>query len=394
MRDVIVVGAGPAGNNTAFNLADRGYDVVVVDLTGRIGDKLCTGIVGRECLARFPIDPGLVHRDVKGAVVAAPGGEAVRLARQDVQAHVVDRVSYVDSLAEKARSAGAEYLLGHRATEVVPEDRGWRVQTVNGSGGLALKARALVLASGFGSDLTGRVGLGRVGDFATGVQAEVMAPGVEDIHVYFGQRVAPGFFAWMVPTSGGRALVGLLCRRRGLGHLQKLVLRLQMEGRVTKVTRAPARWGVPLRPLGRTFGDGVLAVGDSAGQLKPTTGGGIYYALLASEIAAGALHRAFTRGDLSADRLSAYEREWKDLLAREMDVGYSARRMFEVLKDWQINLLMHMFASDRVFEELADLQSLSFDWHSGVIARLMDHPMLNRALTFINPVLATLAPRS
>ncbi len=394
MRDVIVVGAGPAGNNTAFNLADRGYDVVVVDLTRRIGDKLCTGIVGRECLARFPIDPGLVHRDVKGAVVAAPGGEAVRLGRQEVQAHVVDRVSYVDSLAEKARNAGAEYLLGHRATEVVSEDQGWRVQTVNGSGGCTLKARALVLASGFGSDLTGRVGLGRVGDFATGVQAEVMAPGVEDIHVYFGQRVAPGFFAWMVPTSGGRALVGLLCRRRGLGHLQKLVLRLQMQGKVTLVTRAPARWGVPLRPLARTFGDGVLAVGDSAGQLKPTTGGGIYYALLASEIAAGTLHRAFTRGDLSSNRLSAYEREWKDLLAHEMDVGYSARRMFEVLKDWQINLLMHMFASDRVFEELADLQSLSFDWHSGVIARLMDHPMLNRAITFINPVLTTLAPRS
>ncbi len=394
MRDVIVVGAGPAGNNTAFNLADRGYDVVVVDLTRRIGDKLCTGIVGRECLARFPIDPKLVHRDVKTAVVAAPGGEVVRLGRQDVQAHVVDRVSYVDSLAEKARNAGAEYLLGHRATEVVRDDQGWRVETVNGSGGRTLKARALVLASGFGSDLTGRVGLGRVGDFATGVQAEVMAPGVEDIHVYFGQRVAPGFFAWMVPTSGGRALVGLLCRRRGLGHLQKLVLRLQMEGKVTRVTRAPARWGVPLRPLARTFGDGLLAVGDSAGQLKPTTGGGIYYALLASEIAAGTLHGAFALGDLSSDRLSAYEREWKDLLGHEMDVGYSARRMFEVLKDWQINLLMHMFASGRVFEELADLQSLSFDWHSGVIARLMDHPMLNRALTFMNPVLATLAPRS
>ena len=394
MRDVIVVGAGPAGNNTAFNLASQGYDVVVVDLTKRVGDKLCTGIVGRECLARFPIDPGLVFRDAKQAMVAAPGGEVVSLGRQDVQAHVVDRVSYVESLAEKARNAGAEYLLGHRATELAPEGRGWTVRTVNGSGGRTLKARALVLASGFGSDLTGRVGLGRVGDFVTGVQAEVMAPEVEDIHVYFGQGVAPGFFAWMVPTSGGRALVGLLCRRRGLVHLQKLVLRLQVEGKVTRVTRAPARWGVPLRPLERTFGDRLLAVGDSAGQLKPTTGGGIYYALLASEIAAGTLHRAFKRGDLSSNRLSSYERQWKGLLAHEMDVGYSARRMFEVLKDWQINLLMRMFANDGIFQELADHQSLSFDWHSGVIARLMDHPMLNRALTFINPVLATLASRS
>ena len=115
------------------------------------------------------------------------------------------------------------------------------VQVANGSGPRTLKARALVLASGFGSDLTGQLGLGRAGDFVTGVQAEVMAPGIEDVHVYFGQGVAPGFFAWMTPTFGGRALVGLLCRKRGLGHLDKLILRLQTEGKVTEVTRPPAK---------------------------------------------------------------------------------------------------------------------------------------------------------
>lgn len=394
MRDVIVVGAGPAGNNTAFNLASRGYDVAVVDSRYRIGDKLCTGIVGRECVARFPIDPALVFRDARRAKVVLPRGEAVSFDRQDVQAHVVDRVSYVASFADKARNAGATYLLGHRATELVPDRHGWTVQVANGSGPRTLKARALVLASGFGSDLTGQLGLGRAGDFVTGVQAEVMAPGIEDVHVYFGQGVAPGFFAWMTPTFGGRALVGLLCRKRGLGHLDKLILRLQTEGKVTEVTRPPAKWGVPLRPLGRTFGDRLLVVGDTAGQLKPTTGGGIYYALLASEIAAGALDEAFKEGDLSSNRLSSYEQKWKALLAHEMEVGYSARRLFEVLKDCQINFLMHAITSNGIYKELADLQSLSFDWHSGVIARLMSHPMLSRALTFINPVLATLAPRS
>ena len=394
MRDVIVVGAGPAGNNTAFNLASQGYDVAVVDSRQRIGDKLCTGIVGRECIARFPIDPALVFRDARQARVVAPGGEAVSLGRQDVQAHIVDRVAYVESFAQKARDAGATYLLGHRATELVPERHGWTVQVANGSGPHTLKAKALVLASGFGSDLTGQLGLGRVGDFVTGVQAEVMAPGVEDIHVYFGQGVAPGFFAWMAPTFGGRALVGLLCRRRSVTHLQKLVLRLQTEGTVTGVTKPPAKWGVPLRPLSRTFGDRLLVVGDTAGQLKPTTGGGIYFALLASEIAASTLHEAFTEGDLSSRRLSGYEGRWKALLSHEMEVGYSARRMFELLKDCQINFLMHAFTSNGIFKELVDIQSLSFDWHSGVISRLMNHPMLSRALTFINPMLATLAPRS
>ena len=49
MEDVIVIGAGPAGNNTALRLASLGYGVTVVDWRKRIGDKLCTGIVGAEC---------------------------------------------------------------------------------------------------------------------------------------------------------------------------------------------------------------------------------------------------------------------------------------------------------------------------------------------------------
>ena len=394
MRDVIVVGAGPAGNNAALNLSGQGYDVTVVDWRHRIGDKLCTGIVGRECTKRFPIDASLIHRDAREARIVSPGGEAVSFERQDVQAHVVDRVAYVASFADRARRAGADYMLGYRATEVAPYDDGWRVQVVNGGEPRTLEARALIVASGFGSELTSQLDMGRVGDYVTGVQAEVMAPGLDQVNVYFGQGVAPGFFAWLVPTWGGRALVGLLCRQQGMVHLDNLVHRLQMEGKVTDVVTPPAKWGVPLRPLPRTFGDGVLVVGDTAGQLKPTTGGGIYYALLASEIAADALHEAFSKGDLSATQLSGYQRAWKALLSHEMEVGYSARRLFELLKDCQINFLMHAITSNGIYKELVDLQSLSFDWHSGVISKVMNHPMLGKALTFINPVLATLASRS
>jgi flavin-dependent dehydrogenase len=365
-----------------------------VDSRRRIGDKLCTGIVGHECTRRFPLDRSLIFRDAQQARIVSPKGEAVTLGGREVQAHVVDRVAYVASFSDRAREAGASYLLGYRATEVSLGSDGAAVQVAGDDEVRTLRGRALVLATGFGSELAGRLQLGRVGDFVTGVQAEVLAPSVDEIHVYFGQGVAPGFFAWLVPTSKGKALVGLLSRRRGLEHLANLVLRLQVEGKVEGMTRPPAKWGVPLRPLKRTFGERLVVVGDAAGQLKPTTGGGIYYALLASEVAAEALDWAFRRGDLSGGQLSSYEREWKALLSRELEVGYSARRLFELLKDCQIDFLVHAIASNGVHQELADLDSLSFDWHSDVIARLMGHPMLGKALSFINPMLATLASHS
>ena len=84
MYDVIVVSAGSAGNNVAYRMASSGFSVAVVDWRQRIGDKLCTGIVGRECLQRFPIDRSLVFRDARSATVTAPGGETVDFVTEDV----------------------------------------------------------------------------------------------------------------------------------------------------------------------------------------------------------------------------------------------------------------------------------------------------------------------
>ena len=391
MDDVIVVGAGPAGNNAAYRLASLGYGVTVVDWRKRIGDKLCTGIVGRECIGRFPVDRSLVYRDASSARVVAPGGEVVEFARDEAQAHVVDRVGYVESYAERARGEGARYLLGYRVTDVSCEGGFVSVQLTDEKERRSLSGRALVVASGFGSELTGQLGLGRVGDFVTGVQAEVMAPDVEEIHVYFGREVAPGFFGWLVPTVGGRGLVGLLTRHKGPVHLERLLLKLQPDGIVKEVIKGPGRWGVPLRPLGRTYGNRVVVVGDAAGQVKPTTGGGIYYAFLASEIAAEVLDKGLREDDLSAGRLREYEREWKSLLSLEMEVGYGARRLFEASRDRQIDFVMHTVAKNGIYKELVGSCALSFDWHSGAIMKLMGHPIVGKALTHINPILATLA---
>ena len=78
MDDVIVVGAGPAGNNTALGLASRGHAVTVIDWRHDIGDKLCTGLLGRECIRRFPIDPNFIYREPHSAELIAPGAGTVR----------------------------------------------------------------------------------------------------------------------------------------------------------------------------------------------------------------------------------------------------------------------------------------------------------------------------
>ena len=149
--------------------------------------------------------------------------------------------------------------------------------------------------------------------------------------------------------------------------------------------------GFPAAPLRKTYSDRVLVVGDAAGQVKPTTGGGIFYSLLASEIASGALEQALEEDKLSATRLGAYQKQWKTLLSNELEVGYSARRVFEYLGDSHISSLINQASVNGFVTELAYSPDVSFDWHSSMIGKIMGHPTLGILLRLANPLLARMA---
>ena len=384
MQDVIVVGAGPAGNNAALSLASQGYGVTVIDSRENIGDKLCTGLVGEECFRRYPIDPGLVYREISAATVIAPSNEVVRFETPNPVARVVNRVAYVSSFADRATEAGAEYLLGHRVVRL--EQHNDRISVVTESG--TTDARSLVLAAGFGSQLNRQLGLGEPSDYVVGVQALVETEGVDEVEVYLGRDVAPGFFAWLVPTHPGYALAGLLVRKNAPERFANFVSARQAEGKIMELVDKPVCWGIPLRPLRRTYADRVVVVGDAAGQVKPTTGGGIFYSLMASEVASETLQQALHEDKLSANRLASYQKEWKNLLSNELEVGYSARRVFEFLGDSQISSLICQAGKNGFVSELVASSDVSFDWHSSMIGKIMGHPTLGGVLRLVNPLLA------
>ena len=118
MYDVLIVGAGPAGSAAALELAASGVRVAVLDYRQRIGDKLCTGIIGSECAALFPPSDDLVYREVNSAVVNSPAGRAYRVVRPRPLALIVDRVAYVRAIAAAAAESGADFALGYRASAV------------------------------------------------------------------------------------------------------------------------------------------------------------------------------------------------------------------------------------------------------------------------------------
>ncbi len=376
MQDVVVIGAGPAGNGAALELARAGHKVTVVDYRDRPGEKLCTGIVSVQCLQEFPPTVPVTYRETNCATVVSPSGKRLHLAKDGPQACVIDRVAYVSDIGRQAADAGAKYLLGRAVRDIVSSPDGVRLLLDPRDGGQVLEARVCVIASGFGSPFTSRLGLGRSTDYALGAQVEVLAPDVQEIEVYLGKDVAPGFFAWLVPTCQGKALLGLLSRSGVAEQLRRLTDRLQTQGKIVRPIGPLAKWGIPLRPLEDTVADRVLVVGDAAGQVKPTTGGGIYYALLSSRIAARAIDGALRSNRCSAAGLRSYDREWRDLLGKELEAGERIRGLAERLSDWQLDQVIGIVGHNGFLRGLLTSSDVSFDWHGKLAQRVLGFPTL------------------
>jgi digeranylgeranylglycerophospholipid reductase len=189
--------------------------------------------------------------------------------------------------------------------------------------------------------------------------------------VRFGRRIAPGGFAWIVPFSRDGvsfARIGLLCDRAAGSAFGAFAASIRSEHGVHEPWPEPRLKVLPLAPVERTWTDRILAVGDAAGLVKPTTGGGIYYGLLTGHLAADVLSEALAAGDASARRLKEYERRWRARLGPEIRAGLAFRAVAGKLNDASIDRLMELTRVDGIVPLLR--QTADFNWH-GVAARAL-----------------------
>ena len=304
-----------------------------------------------------------------------PSGKIIRFEKQTPQAYIIDRRSYQRWLAEQAQQSGVRYITNCPVINIHIDKDKAKVETSTG----VLESHVVVVASGIGSGLVRRLGLDDPSDFTIGAQAEV-ASQINEVELYSGREIAPGFFAWLVPTSPGRALAGLFCRQQANLYLKNLLDWLYQQGKIASAEATPSYKRVPLGPISRTYGTRMLLVGEAAGQVKPTTGGGIYYGLICADIATDVLHQAFSNSDFSARHFSHYQKEWKGRLGREIRIGHFAQGLYQRLGDRQIDHIFNLAQSDGIHQALLNSPDFSFDWHGEFILKALKYKTLHGVL--------------
>lgn len=374
MYNTIIIGAGPVGSYLAGKLAKLGHKVLVLDQKSAAGqDVCCTGIISKDCLNLLPTDTNLAKRPVSSARFLAPSGKSLKFSRHDEVAYIIDRVALEQVLADYAQAYGVQYLFGSDVADI-QNTNGCIQITANCAGHKTLfDAETAVITTGFGSPLPARLGLGEISNFVIGAQAEVSITDVMDIEIYFDRRLAPGGFSWLVPIGDNKGLVGQLTLRQPKRYFRKLLTALKTQGKIATTECIPAYRLIPLQSLPKTYADRLLVVGEAAGQVKPTTGGGIYYGLICADIAADTLHEALQLHEFSESRLASYQKRWRARLGKELKIGYWSQRFYRMLGNRQIEGLYNFISRNGMPQFIAELDDFPFDWHSDLILKTLKH---------------------
>ncbi|HSB70543.1 MAG TPA: NAD(P)/FAD-dependent oxidoreductase [Candidatus Methylomirabilis sp.] len=382
-HDVLVIGAGPAGSTVAERLAADGFDVAVLEEHAVIGEPVdCTGVIGVDAFADFDLPRRVVVGTIETVTIHSPGDIPATYQATGPLAYIVDRAELDRSLAARAEAFGATVLLSTQVVDVARTECGVEVTCRRPGGeGCKLFGRMLVLAGGPRFAFHERMGLKSCALMWRSAHAELLGDGLPHPHVYLGRDVAPGAFAWAVPVKGWgpqRIRIGVNSHGDAPRYLRRLC-----EERFPHLIPGDApiayrTWVVPIHPPAETYGDRVLAVGDAAGQVKPTSGGGIYYGMLSARAAADTVADGFRCGKLTREVLSTYERRWRSRLSLDLKVGTLFRRLFTRMTDRDVDDLFRALSADGLMARITE--KVSFDWHGALILFLLKHPSLARIL--------------
>ena len=310
-REVVIVGAGPAGSSCAWLLRRAGLDVLVVDRQPFPRDKTCAGWITPGVLQSV----GVPVEEYRGSHLLEPirafrvgiiGGRAVDVAFDRPVSYGIRRSEFDHFLVQRC---GAEFRPGAAVTSIRRDGARWildeRVETpilVGAGGHFCPVARAINPRTGSEPAVVT-------------TEAEVPAdtsgtsqtrPGVPEF--YF----SPDFrgYGWVL-QKGTHVTVGIGRQdpHRLRDHAQAFLEFLHTQRRIPDVRSAAWRghayllYGSGRR---RIVDAGVVLVGDAAGCARPRSGEGIGPAVESGLLAAETIVEA--RHDPSRDRLAAYPR--------------------------------------------------------------------------------------
>lgn len=365
--DVIVAGAGPAGAMAARTAASLGLRTALAEEHERPGlPAHCSGKLQVHAFREFDLPPSVIVNSLRAGAFYSPGGAVFRVRRDEADSHVVDRATFDQWLVADAESRGATVLLNTRLRSAEHVNGMMRVTGTIRGRSYSATGRVLIDAEGARPTLPRTLGIRIPRAYVYGLQYQMKDVDLDEPdmpEIYLGSANAPGFFGWIMPLGPDRARVGVCIDPRLTPHspihyIERLIHDHPAASRRLRRAVVERKLAGPIPILGArrpTVAPGLLVAGDAAGQVKATSGGGIYFSLISGRLAAEAAH-AYVGGTRGA--LAGYEDAWQRRFGRELNVTAFARMAINHMTDAELDAFVAAVAEDgdlrRTIEQRGD----------------------------------------
>jgi geranylgeranyl reductase family protein len=307
--DCIVVGGGPAGATASRILAGNGVSVGLLDRAHFPRSKPCGGGLTTKGYEEVGLGlDGQILNEVRAVRAVMPRSGMSELKTEQTLVRFVDRARFDHLLIRAADREGVRIHTGISITGMEHNGTSFVIRTDRST----FQAPYLLGADGANSEVNGRFGVVRRGEFGKGISIDVPRNRFSRTHVMtFDFTAISHGYGWVFP-AGETVKLGLYTtnpRLKGMPALLEAFLdSMDCAGYrdLEKRSQILPFWGVHYRQPPSP----VLLAGDAAGFVDPLSGEGISYAVRSGKIAAGCISSWLRTGKFNpADLQSLYERE-------------------------------------------------------------------------------------
>lgn len=345
--DVIVVGGRVSGSISSLYASRNGAKVLMIEKNQEIGTPVqCAGGVSDSFFKTMDIKPSSEYTlsRVEGATLYSPDGNKISSKNKIMKGRILERKNFDKNLAIHSANEGTDIMLKTSVKGLLTENGHVKGVIAKHMGKtMEISSKIVIAADGIESNIAKYYGINsqfKPQEVCSCAQFEMVGLDVDPtmMEFHFGQGIAPQGYAWVFPKGDNRANIGLGIRSsedNAYNYLKKFTKNI--DGRTVEFNVG----AVPVcGPIQKTYGNGLMVVGDAAGQVDPVTGGGIHVSAKCAKIAGTVAAEAVHQDDSSEKFLKKYENEWKNQIGKNLQRSLRFRKIFDKLTDEDVNNLV------------------------------------------------------
>lgn len=359
--DAIVVGAGPAGLVASKKLAENGLSVLLTERDDTLGKKVCGEAISEGCLKDAELDRSsrFIANEIIDAQIYPPNEKTPlsikRMSEVIGMGYILDKVTFLNILAENAKKGGVEITLNSNVVGIVKEDSYFTIKIKKKNDFINANCKVLFGCDGYTSIVRNNFFTTSNIELISCIQYQMKNIAITDEHAtefYFGNKIAPKGYLWIFPKGDDIANVGIGVRGCSpKKYLDKFIKNHPDTFNTSKIVKVGGGPVIISGQISSIIDDNVVLCGEAAGQVIPLTGAGIHTGIVAAKIAAETVIEALEQsGKADKEQLLPYLKQFNTIYGNNIRKSRKITNIIEKLNDNELNTLCSLIDGSDIID--------------------------------------------